>query len=99
LHLFPVSGAFDLLAGIGLESPFTIYQFTLLGIQAGKRQARYVFFEDQKIKKENPASQYWKLNKVATISKKEDFSIKQTINQEPGLLEFDQEIATFVALD
>ena len=95
----PVSGAFDLLAGIGLESPFTIYQFTLLGIQAGKRQARYVFFEDQKIKKENPASQYWKLNKVATISKKEDFSIKQTINQEPGLLEFDQEIATFVALD
>jgi len=95
----PITGAFDIFGGLGLETPFSAYQFTLLGIQAGKRQARYVFFEDAKLKKDNPASQYWKLNKVATLSKKESFSLKQTINQEPGLIDFDQEIATFVAED
>jgi hypothetical protein len=95
----PITGAFDIFGGLGLETPFTAYQFTLLGIQAGKRQARYIFFEDTKLKKEKPLSQYLKLNKVATLSKNESFSIKQSIDQEPGIIDFDQEIAVFKAVD
>ena len=95
----PITGAFDIFGGLGLETPFTAYQFTLLGIQAGKRQARYIFFEDTKLKKEKPLSQYLKLNKAATLSKNESFSIKQSIDQEPGIIDFDQEIAVFKAVD
>ncbi len=95
----PVSGAFDIFGGLGIENVLTIYQFTLLGIQAGKRQARYVFFEDEKIKKENPSQQFWKLNKVSTLGKNETFSIKETITEEPGNINFDKEIAIFVATD
>jgi len=95
----PVSGAFDIFGTFGIENVLTIYQFTLLGIQAGKRQARYVFFEDEKLKKENPNAQYWKLNKVATLNKSESFSIKETIIDEPGNINNDRPIATFVATD
>ena len=95
----PMSGAFDIFGGLGIENVLTIYQFTLLGIQAGKRQARYVFFEDEKIKKNSPDQQYWKLNKISTLGKNENFSIKETITDEPGNIAFDKELAVFVATD
>ena len=95
----PVSGAFDIFGTFGIENVFTIYQFTLLGIQAGKRQARYVFYEDEKLKKDNPDAQYWKLNKVATLNKSESFSVKETIVEEPGNINNDRMVATFVATD
>jgi len=95
----PISGIFDAFGGLGFDSPIQAYQFTLLGIQAGKRQARYCFFEDEDLKKKNPNAQYLKLNKIATLTKNKSFSLQQEIKQEPGLINADTEIGIFVALD